>query len=337
MESPTAEAVPAQPETDLQTVSATIAASNDGNLPAFQAARHAEREGKPLPPVVATPVDGAAPERKISNRQAQINDYERRIAEQNERIARLEGRIAAPPAPPAAPRAESVTPPAAPAPKDPEWKAYAARPDAPKLEDFESFADYSAANAHFIAKAMLADQQTDAEHRSADAARAADLSQRTDRFVERLAKAKEADPEFLSKIPPAIATARPLSALAKGERATFANVVAEAAFLSEQPGVLLTHMHAHPDEITQIADLPTDEWLPALKYLDRRLAGASVPNPPAAVPAAAPLSSISSAPPPPPVITRPGSTADPESSALARKDVSGYLAARKAKRMAANA
>lgn len=97
--------------------SASEAAIAAGSVADYRAARRAEREGKPLPTVPVLPdspdsaqTDAAAPaqaERQVSKRQQQINDYERRIAEQHERIARLEAQIGAPRQPePTAARSE---------------------------------------------------------------------------------------------------------------------------------------------------------------------------------------------------------------------------------------
>lgn len=93
----------------------------------FQAAKRAEAAGKPLPPPApvdekpdddeAEPVAVAPPERQVSKRQQQINDYERRIAAQDAELTRLRTAAA-----PAAPRSDpKTTPPAVIAtPDDPE-------------------------------------------------------------------------------------------------------------------------------------------------------------------------------------------------------------------------
>jgi hypothetical protein len=327
-----------------------VDAATKGDFTAFQDASRAERRGTPqaavdvTPPAPVTPPAASAPEAavtppapvtpQLSKRQQEANERTRLAVEHATADLRAENERL---------RAQAGTPPAQtpPAPAEPEWKRFAAMPDAPKLADFESVEDHTAAMSYFIATTIQQETQTAAQRDQFETQRQRFLTERSDKYTANLQAAADADPEFLNKIPPAVATARPLSGLAHGERATFANVAAEAAFRSEHPDVLLTYLHAHQDEVVTIASLPPSEWLPSLIHLDGRLSGSPTPAAPAApAPAASALPSpISAAPPPPPTIQRAGSSADPKQVALENGDYASmqqhWRAERAAKRATA--
>lgn len=343
---PTPTPAPAAPAAAPAPVSASVDALNKNDFTAFQDAEGAKRAGKPLSDVAAAPAtqtpatepppaatEPAQPP-ALSKRQQDANDRTRRAVEQatadlQARIRELEGR-----AQPAQP----------PTPKEPEWRRYAAMPDAPKVDDFERIEDHTAAMSHFIATTMLQERAQNAQHQQHESQRQRFLTERGEKFSTKLQEAAAADPDFLDKIPPAVATARPLSGLTSEERqsATFANVAAEAAFRSEHPHVLLTYLHAHQDEVVAIASQPPSEWLPALIHLDGRLSGPlthpAAPAAPAPASSASP-SPISAAPPPAPELRRTGASVDPKQAALDRGDFSTFQdlsrAERQAKRVSA--
>jgi hypothetical protein len=331
METPVASAAPAQPAPEA--VPATsVAAADPGHVQTFLDARAAERSGTPREPVTVAPAVAAvapattepvaepAPERAVSKRQQQINDYERTIAELRQRVSALETPRPAAPAP-----AEPATPP------EPEWKRIAKLPNAPKLAEFDSVEEHAAAMALFVSQTREQDRQTAA----ATDQRTRALHDQTQTFATRLHDAREADPDFLTKIPPQLLHVKPLSALTPGEPFTFGNVVMEAAFHASSPAALLTHLHSHPDEAARIGALPVDRQLWELGQLAGRLAVPSSPSPAAMPPAPPPPPSpISSFPSPQPALTRAASVADPTQAALTRHDVPGYLAARQAERLA---
>jgi hypothetical protein len=178
---PAAPAQPAAPATPT-TQSAPDAAVATGNTSAYREARRAERLGRPLDPVPvakaepqkAEPapdvkLDSAAPAqpepKPISKRQEATNDAIRRAAEAataqlRDENARLQAELAKHrPAEPAAP--------AQPATDTPAWKRYAAMPDAPKLEEFDSVPEFSAAMSLFIQDTRESERAEQVQHSQA--------------------------------------------------------------------------------------------------------------------------------------------------------------------------
>lgn len=343
MESPTAP-TPAPAQAPAPTVSAEFDAASKGDFSAFKSASDAVRAGKPLADVAATPaapdkkglvdklVDAviddrapdapAPPERQVSKRQQQINDYERTIAELRAENTRLK------------------TPPAA--PREPD------RPAAPPVEAQDEFPDieewsqqnpngtlkqYNAAHYKFLREQ---EQRAEVEQRRT-AHREQIQREQGDRYGANLHEAWK-DPEFGNQIPPAVLQARPLSALPPDEQqgATFANFVTEAGLRSEDAASFYRYLHANQDAAVSIAKLHPTQWLEALIRLDGRVtaakAASKAPEPSAEKPAAAP-STITSAPPPPPSVSnRAGASADPAASAVARGDFAAFQRNEDAKR-----
>lgn len=84
--------------------------------------------------------------------------------------------------------------PAPAAPKQPEWQRYKAHPDAPKEDDFESYADYTAALSTFIADQRFEDR-LQATRQSVERESRQQADQRIHaEFSARLTAAMEADP-----------------------------------------------------------------------------------------------------------------------------------------------
>lgn len=337
MDSPIAPAVPAQPAPE--TVTASSAALDRDDFAAFDHADTAARRGNPSPAVAAPPVAAApapqtttpevpAPVPGLSKRQQQINEYERRIAEQEQRIRALEARTAPPPA----------APPVADPKKDPEWKRFRTMPDAPKLDEFESVEDHAAAMALFVADKRH-EERAAADRQRADGEKSLGaLHTKIDAYAERMKSAIAADPDLQAKIAPEILAAHPISAYprnAAGQpvdpgtgqpvRLTFANAIAEVAFHSEHPAALYTHLTADTADAQRIASLPPAEAMQALIRLDGRLsASAPTPSTPAALVASPALSTVSNAPPPAPILTKPNTVADPKRAALERDDFAAF-------------
>jgi hypothetical protein len=237
-----------------------------------------------------------------------------------------------------APRSDTAPASASPDKGTPDWKRFAGMPDAPKLEDFDSVSDHTAAMSHFIASAMLAEARQADQARSTATAREQGLQQKADQYTDRLRKAKDADPEFLTKIPPEVRGVTPLSGCIKNQAGhlvdpkthqpvTFANVVVEAGFLSENPAALYMHLHANRGDSDRIAALPPAEWLTALIRLDGRLSGSapSASAVPAAAAAPAEPKTLTDAPAPHNVTgQRAAETVDPMASAVKRGDTRAY-------------
>lgn len=329
-QTPAAPAQPAPEVTAPVTVSASIDAANRDDFTAFDAAEVASRKGTPLPAVeVEAAADPAVP--VVSKRQQAINDrvrdaVDKATADTRAENLRLKADLDAarrpaqePPKPAAA--APVVQPTLA------EAKRYAAMPDAPKLEDFESISEHSAAMALFVFQQASADARTAAQQTQFQDQRQRFLADTSQKYGEKLIAARDADPEFLTKIPAEVVNAMPLSGLGKDDRPTFANVAAEAGLYSENPDLFYKYLHANRGEVDRIAALPQDQWLSTLRWLDGRVsASGSVPvtaNPEPAAPVAVP-STITSAPAPPQLVQKPGSTTDPKAAAIARDDFAAF-------------
>jgi hypothetical protein len=305
----------------------------------YREARRAERQGKPLAAVEAKPEaktdDTAAvqtPEqvRTVSKRQQQINDYERRIAEQEIELARLRTL-------PVPVRTEAAAP-ARPAENDPE-------PDPNDTEKYPG-GEY---DAKYLRDAARWDVRNELRARDAQAQTRAQLSEvetaqraRVSTFVERLNQAKAADPTFAGKLTKEVRALEPFDALPEGQPGGPLNVLAEQIFDSPLAPVILLHLSQHPEALKHFESLPPEiaTLPPALRAkahipwivrefgkLEARLESPS--------PAPVQPKTITSSPTPPTTLgTRPGSPADPKLAAVAQGDVRGYRAARRAERVA---
>lgn len=322
------------PTTAEPTISATRDAANQGDFAAFDKADIAARSGKPLEPVVpseqpAGAVDASASpaERQVSKRQQDANDRTRAAVEAATADLRAElDRVKASLQPPATERVatppaqqEQLKPVAVPPEKFPAMEAWLKTHPEGSLDDFLDARDeWRDQRAEVVSRQRTAQQEQDAQLRT-----------QAQSFSERLTKAKAEDPEFVTSLRPELASAVPLSGLKQGQRATFANVVAEIAFHSDAPAALLKHLSLHPEDADTITKLPQHQWLSAVARLDGRLAGAPAPvdpsSPSPSSGARAPATSaapspISAAPAPSPTISRARSTTDPQASAFSRGD-----------------
>lgn len=341
-----APSAPAQPAAPVaaETISATRAAANTGSFADFDKAENAKLLGKPLAdvpapkaptspdakteqPASAAPVD----ERTVSKRQQTINDYERRIAEQDQRIRALEGRPAD--AKPSQASKSDVT--------VPEFRRIAALPGAPKLDDigsdgkpvYETVAEHAAAMTLFVNSTLARETSArTADTEMADAQRA-----RGESFVSRLTAAKTADPDFVSKLTPEVLDLRPVHAFPPNSKDVGPlNILWENVYDSPVVDKLLLHFSADPTELRRFETMPPEiQALPArlrtsahIRWIVKefgKLEGSLSPAaaaPPVA--AAAVPSTVSAAPPPAPSLSRAKTSADPKANALARNDFAAF-------------
>lgn len=350
-------AVPAAPGAESAgPISAEVAAVQSNDFSSFEAAHAAKRQGKPLDPV--QPAAKEPPQ--LSRKQRDINDRAQRAAETatatlQEENARLKRELDAARVPP--PRQEPLSSAAAPPPKGtPDYKRFMAMPDAPKLDDFESVAEHTAAMSVFVNGKMLAEHTARQRH---EADRQETKGQRWGGFVDRLQAAKAADPTFADKLSD---EAKNLYGVDRGvmnrEEIGPRHIVGELVYDSPIPDKVLLHFSEHPDALAALVALPSNlAHLPpgpqrATLHMDQmrlefaRLEGRLESGSIAAAPtsrvespgrrfATAQLSPVTKAPPPPPTLGRVGSTrSDSEISAAKRGDVSTFLSLRTAKRRA---
>lgn len=204
---------------------------------------------------VAAPPAGDEPARATSKRQQQINDYERTIAELNQRLQRLE---TAPPTTPVAPtQPEKVA----------EHKRIASMPGYPKLAEFESVEEHAAAVSIFVGDVRAREA---GEHQQAESARQAG-TKRVESFVSKLDKAVEADPNFGDKLSPRVRALKPISGMTADERrhAGPLNILWEKVYDSPQTAALMTHFSTHPDDLARLEHPPADiAALPPIQQID---------------------------------------------------------------------
>lgn len=358
--------------TTTPTVSATKDAATRGDFLAFEKGREAAREGKPLPDVALgatntpapappkrpnaaaaaaaageAPVEGSAPPENRKTRedkeQDRINASIRAGIEAETRELRAElARLKAGPTA-ERPAGQTSTDGSVPGKGTPEWKRFAAMAEAPKLEDFESVGEHTAAMAFFIADKMLGerDQRAQAQTRHSQA-QAADEA-RFEAWHGRIGEAKAADPEFVTKLSPAVQALKPFGALPAGDQGGPANFIAEQIVNSAIAPTVMLYLSQHDDELTRLQTMPesiariADERARISAHmrhmqaeffrLEGRLAvsPAAPPRAPAAA-AAEPPPVISQAPPPADTITRARTSSDPRQAAIAKGDVRSYMA-----------
>jgi hypothetical protein len=364
----TTTASPAAPaQTTPTTISATKDAATRGDFQAFERAELATREGKPLADVsvsapAAAPVkprseapatvkpgapaaaEPAAPaaETTPDNRrtreekeQARINEAIRsgisaETAALKSEIARLQGRLD---------ERGGGKPADAPKPGEPAWKRFHAMPDAPKLEDFDSVAEHTAAMSYFIAEKLQAEQAAAGREDSARAAAATAQEARFDAFQGRVTEAKTADPEWSTKLSPEVRALKPFGALAPGETRGPDNFLAELIVDSEIAPAILLHFSgdgliesflAMPERIARIADTRArvaahrDHLQRAFAQLEGRLLASTAATPGASAPAEAAPSPVTRAPAPADTITRARSQSDPRQAALDKGDFAAF-------------
>lgn len=181
----------------------------------------------------ATP-DDKKPPRNLDTRHAEVDERIIELKRKLEIKRELETQLGArqPPAKPATSQ---------PAKAEPEWKRYATHPHAPKVEDFDKYEDYVDARSVFIADQRLAERETHAKRDADSRERMTETEKTIAGFHARLAKAKEADADFESKIAPGLLTIVPAFALTAGEPVRAANVLLQEVVTSEFSTDLLTY------------------------------------------------------------------------------------------------
>lgn len=333
------------------TISATFDAATRGDFSAFEQAHKAARDGKPLAavpvpkadpapaqaPAAADPVDPAAPAqpdtRPVSKRQQNVNDAIRDAVDRATADLRAELDRLRRPTPEAPKAAEAPAPAPERFPSIAEWSA--------KPENAQkTFEDYLDARDSWVEarRTAQAKQQTESEQRQTQ------HQQEAARFQERIQAANARDPEWHTRVLPALLEATPLSGCHKDAAGRFVdpnrrdasgqplpinqtNAIAQVAWYSEHPHALMQEL-SKPDVADRLKDLPPDQFMAALYRIDGQLATAPTPASTAApaAPAADSRSPISAAPPPPPTLGKPNATSDPKEAAVKTGDIRSFLA-----------
>jgi hypothetical protein len=214
-------------------------------------------------------------------------DAERRAEAAERRAQELEA-ARKPETPPPQPKPPQPPPPpqAAADPDDPE----------PDPENLAVYADgqfdrkYLKDQARWEARQEYKAAELARQRFTAEQARTRELETHATKFTERLTAADAEDPGFMDRVHPKLAGAKPISALAPGERPTFANFLAEQVFRSEHPRDLMLHL-SDEAEVQRLATLPPDDVIRDLARFEARLGAASPAAP-------APSVAVSHAKPP---------------------------------------
>ena len=324
----------AQPEPvtiPVPVLTATERAVAADDVPAFRAARQAERLGTPAPapaavveptpalPIVAAPAVVAAPvveePRVISKRQQQINDYERKIAEQAAELARLKAPQSV------APRA--VEPPAAlePPPAFPTYEVYLqTHPEATLEVWLDARDDWRDTQRETRTREATAREQFQSDHQ-----------RRVTDFRTRMDAASAADEKFYDKLNPALLTLEPReTVIADGHSPAVENDLATEILQSTIGPQVLLHLTDHPEDLARLRACATrGELLRLFGRIEERIERGPTP------PLTLVTKTVSDAPPPPTTLGRqPAVTADPIRAAVIADDVSAFRKARLEERLA---
>lgn len=334
-------------------VSAERAASDAGDYASFDRAHVAKRQGKSVPqpePARAqatpttdseTPASAENGERAVSKRQQAINDYERRIAQQEQRIQELESRTRAAQPSQDQPR---QPPPQAPPQETPKQRVarLLALPEAPKVDDFDTYPEYTAAQTLFLHDLAAKHQAAQTAERDQQVQRHQTLVARDQAFRERLTAAKTADPEFVASLSDEAKNLGGLDhARRTGQTPGPTHIIGELLYDSPHAAAFLRHISADPQALTALTALPAhlarvppqwrakahiDHLVTEFRRLEGRLAYEEALAARDGAPASAPAlnSPVSSAPPPPPTLGKAGRSTDPVRSALARNDFAAF-------------
>lgn len=214
-----------------------------------------------------------------------------------------------------------------------EWQRYRQHPNAPKVEDFDDYEDYTIAAGVFVTEQVFEARERRSQLEAESKARVDETGKTIKGFAERLAKAKEADPDLESKIDAGLMGIVPAFALRADEPVGPANVLLQECVTSEAAPALLLHFstpegHA---EWRRIIGQPTPAAM--LKAFGRTEArflsdGSSSPAATAAKP-------VTSAPAPPTMLgTRPPSSPDRARQAVNAGDFRAYEAEQNARDLA---
>lgn len=269
------------------------------------------------------------PKRNLQTRRVEVSDEIAQLQRDLEIRRALREELAALKAPTdAKPSASSPeTPTAA------EWQRYRQHPNAPKPEDFDTYEDFTTAQAVFVTERVFEARDRRAQLEAASKARTDETGQTIHGFKERIAKAREADPDFESKVDPGLMAIVPAFALRADEPVTPANVLLQECVTSEAAPALLLHFstpegHA---EWSRIVNQPTPAAM--LKAFGR--AEARFLSDGSSSSAASAAKPVTSAPAPPTMLgARPPSSPDRARQAVSAGDFRAYEAEANARDLA---
>lgn len=206
-----------------------------------------------------------------------------------------------------------------------EWQRYRLHPDAPKTEDFDTYEDFVAAQATFIADKRYEEREARAKLDAESRERVGSVQRTIQTFKDRIKAAREADPEFDAKVDPGLLEIVPAFALRVNEPVRPANVLLQSCVESDAASALLLHFST-PEGQKEWAEL-TSQATPAAmlrafgRVEARFLSGSAAGDVPPAKP-------VTTAPAPPVILgMKPPASPDRVRAAVAAGDYRAYEAA----------
>lgn len=204
-------------------------------------------------------------------------------------------------------------------PTQSEWQRYKALPGAPKEEDFDTYADFTAAQSLFITDQRWDEHQSRARERGQAQQQQEAVERVSQEASARVLKYAEANPGFETRVDPRILEVKTVAQLGPKDRIGPHNVLAEEIAKSPVTPQLLEHFSTDDGrkDWSRLCALPPTDLLRAFGRLEARFE--------AGAPAAAPTKTLSTAPNPATVLgARPADTADPIETAVREKDQERY-------------
>ena len=182
----------------------------------------------------------APPEKKGNPRhdaRARVMEATRQLKEERERREALEARLAAIEAKEAPVKAPPVN-------------------EKPTPEAFPTYEEYVEALTEWKAEEILKKRERASAEEAAKQRHVDMVQSKVGLFNERLAEARQSDPELLERIDPDLLGLQPTFLLPPGTRPGPENDIAQAILESEHTSALLLHLSAHPEEMVRLSGLP---------------------------------------------------------------------------------
>lgn len=206
--------------------------------------------------------------------------------------------------------------------KKAEAAKFRAMPDAPKIEDFESYDDWAIEMASFVADKKLEAREARSQQETAQRQEAQRFTEKATKASERFNSYLEKNPAAKERISPDLLAIVPISQLKPGEAVGAHNFIAEQIFESDFTGELADHFStdAGVKDFQRLLRLTPDAILREIGRLEARFESGTKDSSSTRSP-----KTISTTPDPPETFgKRPSAPADRLESALAAGDFSAY-------------
>lgn len=205
--------------------------------------------------------------------------------------------------------------------KKAEAARFRAMPDAPKVEDFESYDDWAIEMAGFVADKKLEERDTRAKAETAQRHEEQRFTEKAQKAGERFQSYLEKNPEAEKRIRPELLAIVPISQLRPGETPGPHNFIAEQIFESDYTGELADHFstEAGVQDFQRLMRLDPAAILREIGRLEARFVTSGTPS------STRSPKTVSTAPDPPETLgRRPAAPSDDVEAALFSGDPVAY-------------